>query len=103
MSYAMIALVTDYDCWRRPPTPETSAPGATDPDILLKEIIANLRSASDNGIRLIRQAVQRIAERRDELLASPARDALRMAIWSDKSRIPRDEVERLGAIWGRYF
>ena len=109
MSYALIALVTDYDCWRRVPAlaPAEAAPEApaevADASVLLKEIIANLQAASDNGVRLIRAAVRRIAERREELLKAPARDALRLAIWSDKSRIPRDEVERLGAIWGRYF
>jgi 5'-methylthioadenosine phosphorylase len=122
MSYALVALVTDYDCWRRPPAPATSpgaspAPGARaggsedveapaasdDPHLLLKEIVANLQAASDNGIRLIRRAVQRMAERRDELAAAPARRALELAIWSDKSRVSRDEVERLRPLWGRYF
>lgn len=108
ISYALVALVTDYDCWRRAPapTPAEAAPApaeAPDASVLLKEIIANLQAASDNGVRLMRAAVRRIAERRDELLAAPARDGLRLAIWSDKSRIPRDEVDRLGTIWGRYF
>ena len=121
MSYALVALVTDYDCWRRPPAAASAsgspAPGAraggtenvvppvaaADPHLLLKEIIANLRAASDNGIRLIRRAVQRMAERQDELLAAPALRALELAIWSDKSRVPREEVERLGPLWGRYF
>jgi hypothetical protein len=49
--------------------------------------------------------VQRIAERGEELgLANaPAREALKLAIWSDKSRIPPDEVERLGPLWMKYF
>ena len=34
---------------------------------------------------------------------APARHALRLAIWSDKARIPADEVERLRPLWGRYF
>jgi 5'-methylthioadenosine phosphorylase len=121
MSYALVALVTDYDCWRRPPAATTGsgspAPGAraggtdnvvppdaaADPHLLLKEIIANLQAASDNGIRLIRRAVQGMSERQDELLAAPALRALELAIWSDKSRVPREEVERLGPLWGRYF
>lgn len=109
ISYALVALVTDYDCWRRPaaPTPAETAPEkpeTPDASVLLKEIIANLQSASDNGMRLIRAAVRRIADgRRDELLAAPARDALRLAIWSDKSRVAAEEVERLRTIWGRYF
>jgi len=73
--------------------------------MLLKEIIGNLQAASDNAISLIRRTVTRIAERGDELgLASaPAREALKLAIWSDKARIPQDEVERLGPLWMKYF
>ena len=122
MSYALVALVTDYDCWRRPPTSDVGpgarmpspgqAPGASpadppapDPYVLLKEIIANLRAATDNAISLIRRTVERIAQRGGELgLASaPAREALKLAIWSDKAAIPSDEVERLGPLWMKYF
>jgi 5'-methylthioadenosine phosphorylase len=116
MSYALVALVTDYDCWRRPPSsaldaPPSAAPGeqtaaaagTADPYVLLEEIIANLRAASDNGVRLIRRVVERMAERQDELLAAPARQALKLAIWSDKARVPADEVERLAPLWKQYF
>jgi 5'-methylthioadenosine phosphorylase len=120
MSYALVALVTDYDCWRRPghtdmgpgsraPAQGKSAeskptdPAAPDPYVLLQEIIANLKAASDNAISLIRRAVARIAENPEAVADAPARHALRLAIWSDKSRIPRDEVERLGPLWMKYF
>jgi 5'-methylthioadenosine phosphorylase len=115
MSYAMVALVTDYDCWRRPPAGaleavpsaapggESAATGPADPYVLLEEIIANLRAASDNGVRLIRRVVERMAGRQDELLAAPARQALRLAIWSDKARVPAEEVERLAQLWKQYF
>jgi 5'-methylthioadenosine phosphorylase len=110
MSYALVALVTDYDCWRRPPASagaQAPAPAAApqDPYSLLKEIIANLNAATENAIALIRRTVQRIAERGEELglAGAPAREALKLAIWSDKSRIPPDEVERLGPLWMKYF
>jgi 5'-methylthioadenosine phosphorylase len=116
MSYALVALVTDYDCWRRPPAsaleaPPSAAPGGqstaatgpADPYVLLEEIIANLRAASDNGVRLIRRVVERMAGRQDELLAAPARRALKLAIWSDKARVPAEEVERLAPLWKQYF
>ena len=32
MSYALVALVTDYDCWRQPPVHETTA-AAADPHV----------------------------------------------------------------------
>src|SRR5207249_9777249 len=54
MSYALVALVTDYDCWRRPAQTtatdtKADAPAAQDPYVLLQEIIANLQAASDNA------------------------------------------------------
>lgn len=106
MSYALVALVTDYDCWRRAPSGAIESMGrevVTDPYVLLKEIIANLRAASDNGIRLIRQAVRIMSGRAEPLAGAPAREALKLAIWSDKARMPRDEVERLWPLWGKYF
>lgn len=112
IGYALIALVTDYDCWKQVPAskgpgkpPEAPAAHA-DPAVLLKEIIANLNAASDNGIRLIKAAVAKIAGDeglRERLMASPACSALKLAIWSDKSRIPRDEVELLAPLWMKYF
>jgi 5'-methylthioadenosine phosphorylase len=105
--YALVALVTDYDCWRKaaPANPGSAAPAAqqADPAELLKEIIANLRAASDNGIALMRRAVERIAREPEALAACPARDALALAIWSDKARIPREQVELLAPLWMRYF
>jgi 5'-methylthioadenosine phosphorylase len=103
LSYALVALVTDYDCWRRAPAAVAGEEDATDPSVLLKEIIANLKAASDNAVKLIRRAVQRIAANPNELAASPAREALRLAIWSDKSRVPPTEVERLAPLWKHYF
>jgi TPP-dependent pyruvate/acetoin dehydrogenase alpha subunit len=77
-----------------------------DPAVLLKEIIANLQAASDNGIRLIRRAVERVAASpadREALLKSPALSSLRLAIWSDKSRIDKEQVELLAPVWMKYF
>ena len=119
ISYALVALVTDYDSWRRPPLPAAGAgnqrSAATaggssaapvppaDPYVLLQEIIANLRAATDNAIDLIRRTVTRMAGRQDELAAAPARDALKLAIWSDKARIVADDVELLAPLWMKYF
>ena len=110
MGYALIALVTDYDCWRHPsaalgagkPASEGTEEKA-DPFVLLKEILSNLKTASDNAMQLVRRTIALMAERREELSASPALRALELGIWSDRSRIPRHEVERLRTLWGKYF
>ena len=103
--YALIALVTDYDCWRqKPPLPDAKEQQEkVDPHLLLKEIIGNLQAASANAIALMRRAVEMMPERREQLQACPARHALELGIWSDKDRIPREEVDRLAPLWGKYF
>ncbi len=104
ISYALIALVTDYDSWRphaQDATTKDAAPA--DPFVLLKEIIANLEAASANAIALMRRAVELMATRLDELKECPAQHALRLGIWSDKSRISPDERQKLAPLWGKYF
>jgi 5'-methylthioadenosine phosphorylase len=105
IGYALIALVTDYDCWRKPVAKKDADAAAPGPDAaeLLKEIIANLKAASDNAASLIGRALRRIAVNPQELAASPALGALKLAIWSDKARIPRDQVELLAPLWMKYF
>ncbi len=94
IAYAHIGLPTDYDCWK----PHEGAGSAQD---LLAEIIGNLETAVKNSIELIQAALSDI----DELAAtpSPSHDALKLAIWSEKTKIPDDEIERLSVLWGRYF
>ena len=105
ISYALIALVTDYDCWKKPAAPKDSdsTAAAPDPFVLLNEIIANLKTASANAASLMKKTIELIAANRDRLQACPAQHALRLAIWSDKSKIDPDEVQRLGPLWLKYF
>lgn len=105
ISYALVALVTDYDSWKPHHVPQDadSPPPSADPFALLNEIIANLKSASSNAATLMKKTVELIAANRDRLAACPAQHALRLAIWSDKSRIDPDEVQRLGPLWLKYF
>lgn len=94
MAYGHISLPTDFDCWR----PRAEGTAAHD---LLAEIIGNLKSATAASVALIKGALEDVA-----LLTatpSPAHDALRLAIWSDKVKIPPEQVSRLSPLWGRYF
>lgn len=94
MCYALIALPTDYDCWR-------PHPAGADRLALLKEIVGNLDAATRQAIALLRAAVPRLARQLDQPCA--CRDALALAIWSDKPRVAPEVVERLRPIVGRYF
>lgn len=94
IAYALVALPTDYDCWRPHPA------GVTTQE-LLAEIIGNLEEATSRSVALIRMALGDVEPLRAE--PSPAHDALRLAIWSDKESIDPSEVERLRVLWGRHF
>lgn len=94
ISYALIALPTDYDCWR------PHDPGK-DRQALLSEIIGNLNAVTSHAITLLRAAVPMLARRLDERW--PFEDALALAIWSDKAKVDASVVERLRPIVGRYF
>jgi 5'-methylthioadenosine phosphorylase len=92
--YALIALPTDYDCWR------PHDPGKTR-EALLGEIIGNLQAVTAHAIALLAAALPAVAAKLDEPCS--CRDALAMAIWSDKSKVAPAVVERLKPIVGRYF
>lgn len=94
LPYALIAMPTDYDCWR-PHDPEKGV------EQLLEEIKGNMEAAVTNCTNLIKLALRDITLLEEN--TSPAQDALRLAIWTDKSKIPADEIKRLEPLWGRYF
>lgn len=103
IAYALVALVTDYDCWRQAPASQADAGPELDPFVLLEEIIGNLKAASENAMQLIRRAIAKIAAEPEKLADAPAHHALKLGIWTEKSKIERDEVERLRPLWGKYF
>ena len=92
--YAAVALVTDYDCWRKRPDDE-------DKLRLLEEIIDNVKAATQNAISLIAKAIPQVAAQS----ARPCgcQSALRLGIWSDKRRIPDDVRDRLSLLIGKYL
>ncbi len=94
LCYALVALPTDYDCWREPDK-------STGPDELLREIIGNLKRGSEAAMALIREAIKRIAASPNEACA--CHDALKLAMWSDKRRIAEPVRERLNLLIGRYL
>jgi 5'-methylthioadenosine phosphorylase len=94
IAYALVALPTDYDCWR------PKDPGSGE-NSLLAQVMNNLEKTIEASIRLLAAALDDIEALRRE--PSPAHAALDNAIWSDKSRIDPAEVERLRPLWGRCF
>jgi 5'-methylthioadenosine phosphorylase len=91
--YALVALPTDYDCWR-------PHPANLDQAKLIEEILGNVKVATQNALELIRRAVPKIVELGDKPCA--CQSALALAIWSDRARIPAEVKERLRPILGKY-
>ena len=94
LPYAMVAMVSDYDCWR---------PHLTElpKHELLKEIIGHIKAATHNAVELIEAAVERF----DEIAEAPcpAHSALELGIWSTKDMIPQDCKDRLGILVQKYL
>ena len=93
LCYAMVALPTDYDCWR-------PHPDGLDQMELLKEIIGNLKAAAQHGIELIRRtlpAVKALGEK-----PCSCQSAMALGIWTDKAKIPTREWRRLDVLVSKY-
>ncbi|GAB4545580.1 MAG: S-methyl-5'-thioadenosine phosphorylase [Phycisphaerales bacterium] len=91
IAYALIALPTDYDCWR----PKRAQDDAS----LLTEIRQHLVEAGDAAFALIR-AVLRDAHTIAEH-PSPAHRALDHAIWTARDVIDADTRKELGVLLDR--
>jgi 5'-methylthioadenosine phosphorylase len=72
MCYALVALASDYDCWREHE--------ATDKQSLLSEIIANLNMATENAVALIEHLLESDSTLCDD--TCDCRKSLELALWT---------------------
>jgi 5'-methylthioadenosine phosphorylase len=96
ISYGLLGLPTDYDCWRPHP------PGK-DKRELLAEIIGNMQKATEIAINMMKAALGIMAKMKPAELDAPSRHALEMAIWTDRTLIAPASVRELQPILGKYF
>lgn len=73
MCYALVALASDYDCWRQHDP-------STDKQSLLSEIIGNLNKATRNAVSLIEQILESDEELCDD--SCDCRKSLELAVWT---------------------
>jgi 5'-methylthioadenosine phosphorylase len=92
--YALVALPTDYDCWR-------PHPAHVDQNKLIEEILGNVKAATQNALELIRRAIPAVLQVADKPCA--CQSALALAIWSDRSRLPPEVKEKLRPLLGKYL
>jgi 5'-methylthioadenosine phosphorylase len=90
MCYALIALASDYDCWR---------PHAADEDkqTLLKEILANLQTATDNFLELIKAVLA--SDRELVCEDCRCRKSLDLAVWTAPKQIETADKEKLKVLF----
>ena len=88
--YSLVALASDYDCWR----PQSAA---KDKQTLLKEIIENMKTATDNCLRLIEAVLANGGElvRQD----CTCRKSLELAVWTQSSQIEAADREKLKVLF----
>lgn len=94
LCYALVALPTDYDCWR-------PHPAGTDQVKLLEEILGNVKAATANALELVKRSLPGVAALAEKPCA--CQSALSLAIWSDKAGIRPETRERLRILLGRYL
>ncbi len=93
MCYALVAIPTDYDCWR-------AHEAGAGPETVIESILANVQAGTANAIRLMRAAVPRIAGRAAECRCN---EALKQALWTQRDAIPDALKSRLAPLVGTYL
>jgi len=94
--YALVALPTDYDCWKPHPTGRPKR-------MLLAEIMANMKRASAAATELIKATLKLMGGLDAAELDCPCRHSLELAIWTDRARIAPALVRELNPLLGKYF
>jgi 5'-methylthioadenosine phosphorylase len=88
MSYATLAMVTDYDCWRE-----------GHDDVTVEQVVAVTHQNSENAGKVVRAAVAALPKGE----RSPYAEALKYAVMTDKKVIPQATRERLDLLLGKYL
>jgi 5'-methylthioadenosine phosphorylase len=88
--YALVALASDYDCWK-------PHEGVKDKQTLLKEIIGNLQSATNNCLELIESVLTSECELVSK--SCHCRKSLDLAVWTDQSQIEMTDKKELKVLF----
>ncbi len=94
MCYALIALPTDYDCWR----PHDSSVSKT---ALIQEILHNVEEATARCIALIRSTLGAMAHR--SVPPCECHNALESSIWTHRESVTKATRDRLGFLISKYI
>ena len=87
MSYATLAMVTDYDCWREGHDAVT-----------IEEIVAVLHQNADNASKVLREAIKLLPKGK-----SPYANALKYAVLTQPDAIPAATKQKLELLLAKYY
>jgi 5'-methylthioadenosine phosphorylase len=88
MSYATIALATDYDCWRE-----------GEDDVTVETVVATMKRNVELAKKILKETVARIPAG----ARSPYAEAAKHAVMTAPGSIPAAVKERLSVLYGKYF
>jgi 5'-methylthioadenosine phosphorylase len=88
ISYATLALCTDYDCWH-----------ADEEDVSVEAVIAVVKRNAERARRIVAAAAARVPDEHHCIAAS----ALASAIMTDPAVIPQETRRKLAPIIGKYI
>lgn len=88
MSYAMLALATDYDCWNE-----------NEADVSVEAVIAILQQNSSRAKKIVKELAIGLPQE----WQAPALSAAKYAVMTPAKHIPDATKERLQLLYGRYF
>ena len=89
ISYATLAMVTDYDCWYE-----------GHDSVTIEQVIAVMHQNSGNAQKVVKAAVRLMPT---DLSDSPAQTAAKFAIMTDKALIPAATKAKLDLLYGKYW
>jgi 5'-methylthioadenosine phosphorylase len=89
LSYATLAMVTDYDCWFEGHDAVT-----------IEQVIAVMHQNSGNAQKVVKAAVRLMPT---DLSSSPAQSAATFATMTDKTMIPAETRAKLDLLFGKYW
>ena len=88
MSYACMAHVTDYDVWRE-----------IEEAVTVEAVIRMLRRNAEVAVEAVANAIDLLADSGP----SPYANALQDALITDRDSVPREVIDRLELLVGKYF
>ena len=88
MCYGMLALATDYDCWKE-----------NTEDVSVEAVLAILKANSELAKSIVKELIISLPETSD----SPIFSAAKYSIITDPATIPPETKEKLGLLYGKYL